>query len=340
MPHPSGPRVGDQRSRGDDAVVVRHQLTELPAVGRQDPGQHRGSEVGRGQQQPLVEELAHLEGLVNALPAGDVLVEERGHHRVRVYRQVPAELARRRPQAGPREQGGRLDRAAGHDHGPGAHRQARPPAPARADEVAGHPGYPGFRPGDPVHPAVGEQPGAERQRTGHAGHQHRPFRAGRAAAAAVAGARAVQLVPPVRDHGPAPGLRSAPEQLGIPSDRLRVLQADGQPGLDRGEVGVEVPLAELPQALLLGPPPEHPGRCPPGHAPVHHRGPADAAALGVQHGGPADRHPAPGVAVQGAQRPPGFGGERLRRAVAALLDHDHVHPGLGQFRGHGRPARP
>ncbi len=97
VPDPARPGVGDQWPRGDDVVVVRHQLAQLTAVGRQDPGQHRGSEVGRGQQQPFGEELAHLEGLVNALPAGDVLVEERGHHRVGVHRQVPAKLPGGRP---------------------------------------------------------------------------------------------------------------------------------------------------------------------------------------------------------------------------------------------------
>jgi cell division ATPase FtsA len=31
---------------------------------------------------------------------------------------------------------------------------------------------------------------------------------------------------------------------------------------------------------------------------------------------------------------------RVLAPVAALLQQDHVQPGLGQFRGHGRPARP
>ena len=205
--------------------------------------------------------------------------------------------------------------------------------------MPGHTGHRAARGGDPVHPAIGEEPGTPGQRPGHAGHQHRPLRAGRAAAAAVAGARAVQLVPPVRHHGPAPGLCAGLKQRGVSPDRLRVLQADREPGLDRGEVGVEVMLADRPQALLLGPPAEHAGRRPPGHAPVHHGRPADAAALGVQHGRAADRHPAPAVAVQRAQRPPGPGGERFGRVVAAFLQQDHVHPGLGQFRGHGRAAR-
>jgi hypothetical protein len=98
VPDPAGAGVGDQRPGGDDPVVVRHQRAELGAVGRHDAGQHRGRQVGRGQQQSLAGELAHLEGLVHPLPAGHVLVEERGHHRVRVHRQVPAELAAGPPQ--------------------------------------------------------------------------------------------------------------------------------------------------------------------------------------------------------------------------------------------------
>ena len=119
---PPGPAVLDQRSRGDDAVVVGHQRAELAAVGRQDPGQHRGGQVHRAQQESFCRELADLEGLVNAMPAGDILVEERGHHGVRVQRQVAAQLPGGRPQAGPHQQGRGLDRAP---------RPRSPPWPAR-----------------------------------------------------------------------------------------------------------------------------------------------------------------------------------------------------------------
>ena len=157
-------------------------------------------------------------------------------------------------------------------------------------------------PGHPVHPAVGVQPGAQRQRARHAGHQHRALGTGRAAAGAVVRARAVQLAAPVRDDGPALASGAGPHQLRIPPDRLRVLQPDRVPRLGLGEPGLHLPLAQAQHA----PPPTSVPAPAPGSArtsPVDHRGPAHAPALGEHHRRPAHRHPAAPVAVQGPQRP-------------------------------------
>ena len=140
-------------------------------------------------------------------------------------------------QPGPGQQRGRLDRPGRHDHRAGPDGQPRARASARPDEVPGQPGDRTPGAGHPVHPAVGVQPGAQRQRARHAGHQHRTLGAGRAAVEAVVRARAVQLAPAVRDHGPALGHGAGAHQLRVPPDRLRVLQPDRVPRLGLGEPG-------------------------------------------------------------------------------------------------------
>ena len=332
------PVSSSQRPRGHDAVVVRHQLAELAAVGRHDPGQHGRRQVLRGEHESLGHELADLEGLVHAVPPGDILSRRT---RPPWCSGAATGCGPAAPSAGPTGPAARES---------GSPRPPRPPPRART--VSRGPGAPGrtkcavtpvtARPARVIRSTrqSANSRAPQRQRARHAGHQHRALRAGRAAAGAAVRARAVQLAAPVRDDRPAPGVGPRLDQLRIPPDRLRVLQADRVPGLGPGEVRLHVaarrcastPCADQRSSTRAGVRQDIPPLTtvePPTHRPSAN-----------STDGPSHRHPAAPVTVQGPQRPPASGGEQLGRVVAALLDHDDVHARLGELRRHRRPAGP
>ena len=56
-------------------------------------GKQGRSQVHRGQQDPLVHELTYLEGLMDAVPAGDIMVEERDDLGVRMQGEIASQLS-------------------------------------------------------------------------------------------------------------------------------------------------------------------------------------------------------------------------------------------------------
>ena len=125
------------------------------------------------------------------------------------------------------------------------------------------------------------------------------------------------------------------ERLGAPTAQLGVRSRvggvdwlDRKIALERLVLAVELGRPRDPESVA--PAPEHPGRRAEAGPRVDHGRASDAASHGQRDRGPALAGRQAAVAVQGGERLDRIARVGDRVVVVALLEHDHVEPGLGE----------